>query len=135
MDCRWNTTECISLQEGTPLFHVPDDLILSAYTSDLKDHLDASEWDQLNKGWAQLILVMMWETIKGSKSRWAGYLGKSVLVISCAVGSDAYQQICLCCLRLQCSGLNGRENSYRGRTLQVCLPFHDTIIILITGFT
>ncbi|AAW46458.1 hypothetical protein CNBI2600 [Cryptococcus deneoformans B-3501A] len=62
------------IEEGTPLFHVPDDLILSAYTSDLKDHLDASEWDQLNKGWAQLILVMMWETIKGSKSRWAGYL-------------------------------------------------------------
>ncbi|OWT40334.1 SET domain-containing protein 6 [Cryptococcus neoformans Bt1] len=62
------------IEEGTPLFHIPDDLILSPYTSDLKDHLDASEWDQLNKGWAQLILVLMWETIKGSKSRWAGYL-------------------------------------------------------------
>ncbi|XAO21820.1 hypothetical protein I312_100576 [Cryptococcus bacillisporus CA1280] len=62
------------IEEGTPLFHVTDNLILSPYTSDLKDHLDASEWDQLNKGWAQLILVMMWETIKGSKSRWAEYL-------------------------------------------------------------
>lgn len=60
------------------MFHVTDNLILSPYTSDLKDHLDASEWDQLNKGWAQLILVMMWETIKGSKSRWAGYLGKCI---------------------------------------------------------
>lgn len=84
----------MSLQEGTPLFHIPDDLILSPYTSDLKDHLDASEWDQLNKGWVQLILVLMWETIKGSKSRWAGYLGQSVSEISSAIGSDPCQQIC-----------------------------------------
>lgn len=77
------------------MFHVTDNLILSPYTSDLKDHLDASEWDQLNKGWAQLILVMMWETIKGSKSRWAGYLSKCISGRLSALGSDVYQQICL----------------------------------------
>ncbi|WVO13500.1 hypothetical protein L204_101121 [Cryptococcus depauperatus] len=62
------------IPEDEPLFHIPDDLILSPFSSDLKNRLSRMEWNHLAHGWAQLILVMMWETIKGPKSRWSAYL-------------------------------------------------------------
>ncbi|KAK8844649.1 hypothetical protein IAR55_006496 [Kwoniella newhampshirensis] len=56
------------------LFHVPDKLVLSSYTSELQSRLLPSEWDSLAHGWCQLILTMMWETIRGADSPWHGYL-------------------------------------------------------------
>ncbi|WVQ73990.1 hypothetical protein IAR50_003571 [Cryptococcus sp. DSM 104548] len=71
----YGATALQDIKEDAPLFHVPDSLILSPYTSTLKEHLSAEEWEQLGHGWAQLILVMMWESIRGDESRWSGYLG------------------------------------------------------------
>jgi SET domain-containing protein 6 len=47
-------------------------MILSAYSSDLRKKLDT--WDDLDGGWTQLILCMMWETSRGIDSPWSWYL-------------------------------------------------------------
>ncbi|ODN80552.1 hypothetical protein, variant 1 [Cryptococcus amylolentus CBS 6039] len=71
----YGATALEDIKEDAPLFHIPDSLILSPYTSTLKEHLSSEEWEQLGHGWSQLILVMMWESIRGDESRWSGYLG------------------------------------------------------------
>ena len=58
----------------TPLFHVPARLLVSPFSSDLREQLSAVEWDSLGTGWSQLILVMMWEASKGESSQWSYYL-------------------------------------------------------------
>ena len=58
----------------TPLFVIPDNLILSGYSGDLHQHLSDEELETLGHGWARLILVMMWEDAKGQSSRWDWYL-------------------------------------------------------------
>jgi N-lysine methyltransferase SETD6 len=66
-------------QEGYTLFTIPRDLVLSTRTSDLPRRFGKNKWKecQLDKGWAGLILCMMWEESLGSQSRWHGYLGLS----------------------------------------------------------
>ncbi|WVW81632.1 hypothetical protein I302_103627 [Kwoniella bestiolae CBS 10118] len=63
-----------SIPEDTPLFHIPDSLILSPFTSDLSQKLTPEEWERLDHGWCKLILVMMWESERGPESKWSGYL-------------------------------------------------------------
>ncbi|WRT63504.1 uncharacterized protein IL334_000409 [Kwoniella shivajii] len=62
------------IPEDTTLFHIPDTLILSPYTSDLSKLLSEAEWETLSHGWCRLIMVMMYETERGDQSRWSGYL-------------------------------------------------------------
>lgn len=64
---------------GTPLFHLPLSYLLTPWTSALGPALaqdgGAEAWDALaDKGWAQLMLAMMYERSLGESSRWAGYL-------------------------------------------------------------
>ncbi|WVR03403.1 hypothetical protein IAU60_000394 [Kwoniella sp. DSM 27419] len=60
--------------DDAPLFHIPDELILSSFTSDLKDKVSPEEWERLDHGWCRLILTMMYETIRGDQNPWSGYL-------------------------------------------------------------
>lgn len=59
------------------MFHTPLSHLLTPYTSDLISKLSAEEWDSLGGGWSKLILVMMYETERGTESRWSSYLGMS----------------------------------------------------------
>ncbi|WWC66985.1 uncharacterized protein I206_100892 [Kwoniella pini CBS 10737] len=63
-----------NVPEDIPLFHVPDSLILSPYTSELSKHLSQEEWERIDRGWDRLILVMMWESGRGKDSPWSSYL-------------------------------------------------------------
>ncbi|BEJ13425.1 hypothetical protein CspHIS471_0305990 [Cutaneotrichosporon sp. HIS471] len=63
---------------GTPLFHLPLSYLLTPWTSAVGPALaadgGAQEWEQLaDKGWAQLMLAMMYESSL-EQSKWAGYL-------------------------------------------------------------
>lgn len=68
------------LPAGTPLFHLPLPYLLTPWTSALGPALCATPegkeaWDELTeKGWARLMLCMMYEESLGEKSKWAGYL-------------------------------------------------------------
>ncbi|KAK6905051.1 hypothetical protein L486_02479 [Kwoniella mangroviensis CBS 10435] len=62
------------IPEDAPLFHIPDSLILSPFTSELSTKLSEEEWPRLDHGWCKLILVMMWESERGKESPWSGYL-------------------------------------------------------------
>ncbi|CAK9779791.1 SET domain-containing protein [Cutaneotrichosporon oleaginosum] len=64
---------------GTPLFHLPLSYLLTPWTSALGPALAADggkeAWESLaDKGWAPLILAMMYESSLGDRSKWAGYL-------------------------------------------------------------
>lgn len=61
----------------TPLFHVPNEHILSHLSSDLQTRLSEAEWRSLGNGWSPLILTMMWELSRGEASPWHYYLSKS----------------------------------------------------------
>lgn len=76
-DRRHVLTEVADGQDGTPLFRIPPNCILSPYTSELRNHL-GSEWEGLDS-WAQLIVVMMWEAAR-PESPWSWYLCGSPLL-------------------------------------------------------
>jgi SET domain-containing protein 6 len=64
---------------GSPLFHLPLGYLLTPWTSALGPALaadgGAEAWAALEeKGWAQLMLAMMYEQSLGARSKWAGYL-------------------------------------------------------------
>lgn len=65
-----------SLPEGHVLFSIPRELTLSTRTSALPTLLGQAEWQKsdLHRGWAGLILCMMWEEAQGSASKWSDYL-------------------------------------------------------------
>lgn len=65
-----------SLPEGHVLFSIPRELTLSTRTSALPTLLGQPEWQKtdLHRGWAGLILCMMWEQAQGSLSKWSDYL-------------------------------------------------------------
>ncbi|RSH89484.1 hypothetical protein EHS25_002033 [Saitozyma podzolica] len=62
------------LPAQTSLFRIPLTHLLTPFTSHLRRHLSETEWESLGDGWARLILVMMWETERGSESQWYRYL-------------------------------------------------------------
>ncbi|KAH7339918.1 hypothetical protein B0J17DRAFT_657309 [Rhizoctonia solani] len=62
------------IPKGHVLFEIPRNILLSTRTCTLKSKLTSTEWESLGKGWAPLILCMMWEAAKGSESIWDGYL-------------------------------------------------------------
>ncbi|KZT71724.1 SET domain-containing protein [Daedalea quercina L-15889] len=64
------------IPQGHTLFEIPRDLTLSTRTSVLPSRLGMETWKQsgLDKGWAGLILCMMWEESQGSASKWSTYL-------------------------------------------------------------
>ncbi|TFK25187.1 SET domain-containing protein [Coprinopsis marcescibilis] len=64
------------IPEGHLLFSIPRSLSLSTRTSTLPKVFGLAEWKQLelHKGWAGLILCMMWEAARGKESNWAEYL-------------------------------------------------------------
>lgn len=63
------------IAEGQTLFTIPRDLLLSTRTCALRDQLGEKGWRELGKGWASLILCMMWERAKGPDGKWASYFG------------------------------------------------------------
>ncbi|EIW73186.1 hypothetical protein M231_07434 [Tremella mesenterica] len=75
----WGAVALIDIPVDTPLFHIPSNLLLTPYTSRLASLLADEEWDKLDIGWARLILVMMYETSLGQKSKWYQYLSKLFL--------------------------------------------------------
>ena len=77
----------MSTQENAPLFRIPNDLLLTPYSSDLSDVLSESEIDSLGTGWTRLILVMMWEESKGQSSKWSSYL-RATLIVHVLTGDD-----------------------------------------------
>lgn len=69
------------LKEEHVLFSIPRILTLSTRSCTLPDLFGSDSWSsfQLHKGWAGLILCMMWEESRVEKSRWFHYLGVSDL--------------------------------------------------------
>ena len=61
------------------LFSIPRSLTLSTRSCALLDLFGSDSWTsfQLHKGWAGLILCMMWEESRVEKSKWFHYLGVS----------------------------------------------------------
>ncbi|KZP34420.1 SET domain-containing protein [Athelia psychrophila] len=66
------------IPEGYTLFTIPRSLTLSARTSTLPNLLGPIKWRnyELDKGWAGLILCMMWEEAQGASSKWYPYLSE-----------------------------------------------------------
>ncbi|KAK0505072.1 SET-domain protein [Armillaria luteobubalina] len=64
------------IPEGHTLFTIPRSLVISTRTSLLPQHFGQDEWKsrQLDRGWAGLILCIMWEAAQGNASKWAPYL-------------------------------------------------------------
>ncbi|KAH9920155.1 SET domain-containing protein [Fomitopsis serialis] len=64
------------IPQGHVLFTIPRDVTLSTRTSSLPSLFGMEAWKRLglDKGWAGLILCMMWEEAQGSVSRWSAYL-------------------------------------------------------------
>ncbi|KAF7305874.1 Ribosomal lysine N-methyltransferase 4 [Mycena chlorophos] len=64
------------IPEGHVLFKIPRSLLLSTATSALPRRVGLEQWRarKMHRGWAGLILCMMWETANGAASRWAPYL-------------------------------------------------------------
>lgn len=64
------------IPEGHTLFTIPRLLVISTRTSLLPEHFGQDKWKsrQLDRGWAGLILCMMWEAAQGNASKWAPYL-------------------------------------------------------------
>jgi len=64
------------IPEGHTLFTIPRQMTLSTRTSVLPDLLGKETWKEfkLDRGWAGLILCMMWEEAQGASSKWSGYL-------------------------------------------------------------
>nr|GAT54993.1 predicted protein [Mycena chlorophos] len=64
------------IPEGHVLFKIPRSLILSTTTSALPRRVGLEQWRArgMHRGWAGLILCVMWETANGAASRWAPYL-------------------------------------------------------------
>ncbi|KAF8629219.1 hypothetical protein AX17_005802 [Amanita inopinata Kibby_2008] len=64
------------IPEEHVLFSIPRHLALSTRNSLLPSQFGLNEWKrlQLDKGWAGLILCMMWEQAKGPSSKWSEYL-------------------------------------------------------------
>ncbi|WWC58001.1 uncharacterized protein I303_100536 [Kwoniella dejecticola CBS 10117] len=70
----YGATALQDIPEDVPLFHIPDSLILSPYTSELSKYLTAEEWERVDRGWNKIILVMIRESGRGDESPWSGYL-------------------------------------------------------------
>ncbi|KAF5355520.1 hypothetical protein D9758_006380 [Tetrapyrgos nigripes] len=64
------------MPEGHVLFTIPRSLTLSTRNSSLPKLLGPRVWKEkrMDKGWAGLILCMMWETAQGLSSKWQEYL-------------------------------------------------------------
>ncbi|KAF5380369.1 hypothetical protein D9615_004738 [Tricholomella constricta] len=63
------------IPEAHVLFSIPRSLTLSIRTSSLPSRFGASAWQKmkLDQGWTGLILCMMWETARGTSSKWLEY--------------------------------------------------------------
>src|SRR6266511_3762492 len=66
-----STVALADIAEDEELFATPRTLVLSIQTSDLQSHLSISI-KELGP-WLGLILVMLYEYLKGEKSRWNSY--------------------------------------------------------------
>ena len=66
------------MKEGHVIFTIPRSVILSTRTCILPQNFGADAWKKygLHRGWAGLILCMMWEAAQGSQSKWSAYLGR-----------------------------------------------------------
>ncbi|GJJ06311.1 hypothetical protein Clacol_000502 [Clathrus columnatus] len=64
------------IKKDTVLFTLPRSLTLSLRTSSLPMKFGLKAWrkHRLHKGWAGLILCMMWEDTNGEAGKWFGYL-------------------------------------------------------------
>lgn len=60
------------IPEGEELFSIPRSLILAVQNSELKTLLEEQDVDALGP-WLSLMLVMLYEYLQGSKSKWAPY--------------------------------------------------------------
>lgn len=72
-------------QENHTIFMLPRSLTLSTQTSSLPSAFGFEEWrkHKLHKGWAGLILCMMWEEAQGNQGKWITYLGRSFQTTTC----------------------------------------------------
>lgn len=63
-------------KEGHVLFSIPRTLTLSTRSCALPDLFGNNSWTsfQLHRGWAGLILCMMWEESRAEQSEWFQYL-------------------------------------------------------------
>jgi hypothetical protein len=68
------------LKEGFVLFTIPREITLSTRTCPLLPKFGEGPWKSfgLHKGWAGLILCMLWEESLGSLSKWHCYLCTSL---------------------------------------------------------
>lgn len=64
------------IPENHTIFTLPRSLTLSTQTSSLPSAFGFEEWrkHKLHKGWAGLILCMMWEEAQGNQGKWITYL-------------------------------------------------------------
>lgn len=64
------------IPENHTIFMLPRSLTLSTQTSSLPSAFGFEEWrkHKLHKGWAGLILCMMWEEAQGNQGKWITYL-------------------------------------------------------------